>query len=237
MLHYWAREIENLKKLVLSLGAIVEEQIQRAMLALERRDVELAAEVAARDREVDTLEIVIEEECLKILALYQPVADELRFVISVLKMNIDLERIGDLAANIAKRAKYLSKKEPIDMVSEFDVVAEKVQDMVKKSLDSLVNTDEKLAREVIAADDVVDNLTKLMLKKTIDAIEKKPDRAKDYFSVRSISKNLERMADSATNIAEDVVYLCSGEIIRHAESLAGEAENITGEEEQEMQGQ
>src|SRR5437667_10447222 len=135
MLHYWQREIENLKKLVLSLGAIVEEQIQRAMLALERRDGELAAEVASKDREVDILEIVIEEECLKILALYQPVADELRFVISVLKMNMDLERIGDLAANIAKRAKYLSKKENIEMISAFKVVAEKVQNMVKKELD------------------------------------------------------------------------------------------------------
>jgi phosphate transport system protein len=233
MLHYWAREIENLKKLVLSLGAIVEEQIQRAMLALERRDVELATEVIAKDREVDSLEIVIEEECLKILALYQPVANELRFVISVLKMNIDLERIGDLASNIAKRARYLAKKEKIDMISEFDVIADKVQNMVKKSLDSLVNTDEKLAREVIQADDEVDKLTKHMLKKTIGAIEKDALRTKDYFSIRSIAKNLERMADSATNIAEDVVYLCSGEIIRHSEASTGEA----GEEVQEMQGQ
>jgi phosphate transport system protein len=230
MLHYWQREIENLKKLVLSLGAIVEEQIQRAMLALERRDTELATEVAARDREVDALEIVIEEECLKILALYQPVANELRFVISVLKMNIDLERIGDLASNIAKRARYLSRKEKIDMIKDFDIIAGKVQDMVKKSLDALVNSDEKLAREVIAADDEVDRLTKQILKLTITAIEKDPLRTKDYFSVRSISKNLERMADSATNIAEDVVYLCSGEIIRHAEELSSE-------ESPDMQGQ
>jgi len=222
MLHYWQREIENLKKLVLSLGAIVEEQIQRAMLALERRDGELANEVALRDREIDSLEIVIEEECLKILALYQPVANELRFVISVLKMNIDLERIGDLASNIAKRARYLSKKEKIDMISDFEVVSAKTQAMVKNSLDALVNLDEKLAREVISADDEVDKLTKQFLKKTITAIEKEPQRTKDYFSIRSVSKNLERMADSATNIAEDVVYLCSGEIIRHAEELSSE---------------
>ena len=111
MLHYWQREIDNLKKLILSLGALVEEQIQRAMLALERRDAELANEVISKDREIDSLEIVIEEECLKILALYQPVAKELRFVVAVLKMNNDLERMGDLAANIAKRARYLSKKD------------------------------------------------------------------------------------------------------------------------------
>jgi phosphate transport system protein len=215
MLHYWQREIENLKKLVLSLGALVEEQINRAMLALERRDAELAREVILKDREIDSLEIVIEEECLKILALYQPVAKELRFVVAVLKMNNDLERMGDLASNIAKRARYLSKKEKIELNSEFGTVADKVQSMVKKSLDSLVNTDVRLAKEVCAADDEVDRLTKQMLKKTISAVQTNPGRTKDYFSIRSVSKNLERIADSATNIAEDVVYLCSGEIIRH----------------------
>lgn len=215
MLHYWQREIENLKKLILSLGAIVEEQIQRSLLALERRDSDLADEVISRDREVDSLEILIEEECLKILALYQPVAKELRFVVAVLKMNNDLERMGDLASNIARRARYLSKKEKIDLIPEFANVGDKVQLMVKKSLDALVNTDINLAHEVIAADDEVDKLTKQMLKRTINAIEKDSDKTKEYFSIRSISKNLERIADSATNIAEDVVYLCSGEIIRH----------------------
>ncbi len=222
MLHYWQREIENLKKLILSLGAIVEEQIQRSLLALDRRDAELADGVISRDREVDSLEILIEEECLKILALYQPVAKELRFVVAVLKMNNDLERMGDLASNIARRARYLAKKEKIDLIPEFSTVGDKVQQMVKKSLDALVNTDISLAQEVIAADDEVDKLTKQMLKRTINAIEKDPEKTKEYFSIRSISKNLERIADSATNIAEDVVYLCSGEIIRHIESLGTE---------------
>lgn len=224
MLHYWQREIENLKKLILSLGAIVEEQIQRSLLALERRDTELADEVISRDREVDSLEILIEEECLKILALYQPVANELRFVVAVLKMNNDLERMGDLASNIARRARYLSKKEKIDLISEFRNIGSKVQQMVKKSLDSLVNMDIGLAREVLIADDEIDKLTKQTLKKTINLIEKDPDLAKEYFSIRSISKNLERIADSATNIAEDVVYLCSGEIIRH------QSDDFTAEE-------
>jgi phosphate transport system protein len=226
MLHYWQKEIENLKKLVLSLGALVEEQIQHAILALERRDAELANTVIQKDKEIDSLEIVIEEECLKILALYQPVAKELRFVVAVLKMNNDLERMGDLAANIAKRARYLSKKEKIDLVADFGLVAEKAQAMVKKSLDALVNTDVNLAREVCASDDEVDKLTKHMLKRTINAIEKNPERTKDYFSIRSVSKNLERIADSATNIAEDVIYLCSGDIIRH------QAEDFNPEESQ-----
>jgi len=215
MLHYWQREIENLKKLVLSLGAIVEEQIQSAMLALERRDSNLAKEVIIKDREIDSMEIVIEEECLKILALYQPVAKELRFVVSVLKMNNDLERMGDLAANIAERSLHLVNKEKMDIISDFSVAAIKVQSMVKKSLDALVNTDINLAKEVCSADDEVDDLTRDMLIKIMSLIEKNPSKTKEYFSVRSVSKNLERIADSATNIAEDVVYLCSGEIIRH----------------------
>jgi phosphate transport system protein len=215
MLHYWQREIENLKKLILSLGAIVEEQIQRAMLAVERRDSNLAKEVVTKDREIDSMEIVIEEECLKILALYQPVAKELRFVVAVLKMNNDLERMGDLAANIAERASFLAVRGKTDLISQFPVVTGKVESMVKKSLDALVNTDMNLAKEVCAADDEVDLLTKEMLDKTVEAIEKNPKKTKEYFSIRSVSKNLERIADSATNIAEDVVYLCSGEIIRH----------------------
>jgi phosphate transport system protein len=217
MLHYWQREIENLKKLVLSLGAIVEEQIQRAMLALEIRDEKLADEVILKDREIDSLEIVIEEECLKILALYQPVAKELRFVVAILKMNNDLERMGDLASNMAERAKYLSNKEKINLVYDLSEIAEKTQAMVKKSLDALVNTDINLAKEVCAADDEVDEMTRQLILKTIDAVEKNPERTGDYFNIRSVSKNLERIADSATNIAEDVVYLCSGEIIRHKE--------------------
>lgn len=215
MLHYWQREIDNLKKLVLSLGAIVEEQIQRSMLALKRRDDTLAEEVIKKDREIDSLEIVIEEECLKILALYQPVAKELRFVIAVLKMNNDLERMGDLASNIAKRAIFLSKKEKISLIDDLELAAGKAQNMVKKSLDALVNTDVSLAKEVCEDDDEVDDLTKTMLLKTVEEIEKNPKRTEEYFNIRSISKNLERIADSATNIAEDVIYLCTGEIIRH----------------------
>lgn len=214
-MHYWQKEIDNLKKLILGLGAIVEEQIQKSMNALERRDIQLADEIIDKDREVDLLEIEIEEECLKILALYQPVAKELRFVVTVLKMNNDLERIGDLAEGIAKRTKSLSKTTRLGILSELNPIAKKVKAMLKKSLDALVNLDVELARDVIASDDEVDELTKQFLQKTVVAVEKEPGRAKDYFHVRSISKNLERIADSSTNVAEDVVYLCSGEIIRH----------------------
>lgn len=220
MLYHWHHEIENLKAEILTLGALVEEQIRKAMTALDKRDSELAEEVILGDKKIDEFEIHIEEECLKILALYQPVARELRFVVTVLKMNNDLERIGDLAANIAKRARFLSKRDKIDLVAKFALVATKVQSMVKRALESLVNTDMEVAREVISADDEIDKLTKQLLKETIKATEQNCHYVKEYFSIRSISKNLERIADSATNIAEDVIYLCSGEIVRHQEEFS-----------------
>jgi len=222
MEHHWHREIDNLKVEIIKLGVLVQQQIQKAIDALERQDLELANEVIHGDKKIDEYEIKIEEECLKILALYQPVASELRFVITVLKMNNDLERMGDLAANIARRAKFLSKRNKIELIEEFNPISAKVQLMVKTALDSLVNTDTAQARIVISSDDEIDKLTKQLLKKTIKAIEQNCQNVKEYFSIRSISKNLERIADSATNIAEDVIYLCTGEIVRHQEELSAD---------------
>lgn len=220
----WQREIEKLKNSILSLSSLIEEQITKAMLALERRDIDLAKLTTKKDEEVDNMEIQIEEECLKILALYQPVADELRFIVSALKMNNDLERIGDLAANIAKRAAFLSKREKLEIVDDLKDISVKARSMVKKSLDALINKDVELARQVLISDDEVDSLNKALLKKLIAEIKLNPERTKEYFSVQSVSKSLERIADSATNIAEDVVYLCTGQIIRH------KGNEFTGEE-------
>jgi phosphate transport system protein len=220
----WQREIEKLKNSILSLSSLIEEQITKAMLALERRDIDLAKQTIKKDEEVDIMEIQIEEECLKILALYQPVADELRFIVSALKMNNDLERIGDLAANIAKRAAFLSKKEKLEIVDDLKDISVKARNMVKKSLDALIYKDVELARQVLISDDEVDSLNKAILKKLLVEIKLNPERAKEYFSVQSVSKSLERIADSATNIAEDVVYLCTGQIIRH------KGNEFTGEE-------
>lgn len=211
----WHREIEKLKKSILFLSSLVEEQIDNAMLSLEKRDIELAELVIKKDEEIDDMEIHIEEECLKILALYQPVANELRFIVAFLKMNNDLERIGDLAANIAKRSIYLSKKEKILIVDDLKEISVKAKTMLKKSLDALINMDVELARQVLISDDEVDSSTKKLLRKIINEIQNNPEKAKEYFCIRFVSKSLERIADSATNIAEDVVYLCTGQIIRH----------------------
>jgi len=220
----WQREMEKLKISILSLSSLIEEQITKAMLALERRDIDLAKQTIKKDEEIDNMEIQIEEECLKILALYHPVADELRFIVSALKMNNDLERIGDLAANIAKRAAFLSKREKLTIVDDLKDISIKARNMLKKSLDALINKDVELARQVLIADDEVDSLNKAILKKLLVEIKLNPERAKEYFSIQSVSKSLERIADSATNIAEDVVYMCTGQIIRH------QGNEFTGEE-------
>ena len=149
------REIEILKRLLLSHGAMVEDAIAKAIHALKEKDEELARSVIQSDKEIDMMEVRIEEECLKILALHQPVAHDLRFVISVMKINHDLERMGDQASSIAKRAIYISTHQMLDLPLDFPKMAEKSQSMVKRALDSLVNEDPQLAREIIKDDDEI----------------------------------------------------------------------------------
>src|SRR6478736_2149275 len=150
------RQIDGLKQKILFVGTLVEEAITKAISALINRDSNLAKAVIDADTEIDTMEVDVEEEVLKILALYQPVAADLRFVVAVLKINNDLERMGDLAGNIAKRVVYLAKADPMDLAIDFRSMAAKAQNMVKQSLDALVNADTALARQVRAEDDEVD---------------------------------------------------------------------------------
>src|SRR5215471_16695579 len=147
------RQVDLLKQKILYVGTLVEESIAKAIAALINRDAPLAAKVMEADNLIDRMEVEVEEECLKILALYQPVAADLRFVVAVLKINNDLERMGDLAQNIAKRASYIAKAESMDLPIDFRSMAAKAQNMVKQSLDALVNSDTGLARTVRAEDD------------------------------------------------------------------------------------
>jgi len=209
------REIEKLKKLVLTLGADVEECVHKAVQSLESRDRALAEQVIGGDEEVDRSEVFLEEECLKILALYQPVAIDLRFVIAVLKINNDLERIGDLAVNIAERAMYLAAQEPVVIPFDFVGMADKTQLMLKRSLDALVNMDTREAWEVCAMDDEVDAINRQMYEQVQEGIRQRPDQMPSFIHCLSTSRHLERIADHATNIAEDVIYMVAGEIVRH----------------------
>jgi len=209
------REIDKLKKEILFMGAEVEDALGKAVDALITRNSELAEEVIKSDEEMDQLEVEIEEECLKILALHQPVAIDLRYVIAILKINNDLERIGDLGVNIAERAVYLSSHAPIDLPLDFRGMAEMAQLMLKRSLDALVNLDATLARQVRASDDEVDAINRYMYTLMEDYIKENPQRISEVLHLLSASRHLERVADQATNIAEDVIYMVEGEIVRH----------------------
>lgn len=226
------REIDKLKKKILFMGAEVEDSVRRAVESLVTKNAALAEEVIASDEEMDQLEVEIEEECLKILALHQPVAIDLRYVIAILKINNDLERIGDLGVNIAERAAYLATHAPMDLPLDFRGMAEMAQLMLKRSLDSLVNLDPHLAKQVRASDEDVDNLNRHMYDLIQDYIRGNPDRVAESLHLLSASRHLERIADQATNIAEDVIYMVEGEIVRHQPEVFTDQDELPSEKSQ-----
>ena len=209
------KEIEKLKKMTVSLGADVEDNLHKAVQSLETRDMVLGEKIIAADRAIDLREVDLEEECLKILALHQPVAIDLRFVIAVLKINNDLERIGDLAVNISEKAVFLASQPPTDIPFDFSGMAEKAKAMLRNSLGSLVNMDTVLAHAVCAADDEVDAINREMYDLVQDGIREDMDKMERLIHYLGAARHLERVADLATNIAEDVIYMVDGEIIRH----------------------
>lgn len=209
------REIDKLKKMLMSLCEVVEESLRQAVKSIKERDEKLAEKVIETDIEIDHMEVDIEEECLKILALYQPVAIDLRFIITALKINNDLERIGDLAVNLAERSKFLAGRQSENIPFDFDEMTEKTKSMLHKSLEALVNMDAKLAYEVCAADDEIDAINRQMYLMVQDTICNHPERTESLVHLLSASRHLERVADHATNIAEDVIYMIEGRIVRH----------------------
>lgn len=215
MSQHLQREIEQLKKKILALGATVENSVHDAVEAVEYRNSDLAAKVVLRDKEIDQLEVDLEEDCLKILALHQPVAIDLRFIVAVLKINSDLERIGDLSVNLAERAQLLGASPPITVPFDFVSIADNTQRMLRLSLDSLVNLNAKIARDVCRMDDDVDRANREAYGLVKDVIRIHPEHADILIAYLSVSRYLERIADHATNIAEDVIYMTEGFIARH----------------------
>ena len=214
---HFSRELENIKKLILSLGAIVEERVRMATNAIEDNDAKLAQRIIKSDYEIDEMEVDIEEECLKVLALHQPVAIDLRFIIAVIKINNELERIGDQAVNIAERVGVTAKSEQLEMFFDYSAMGEKAQRMLKMSLDALVKMDYDEAFNVVMMDDEVDAIKEQAYDRVKRAMREHPDKIGYLINLFLISRHLERLADHTTNIAEEVVYLIEGEIVRHAE--------------------
>lgn len=208
-------EIRRLKKRILTIGVTVVEAIQKALTALHERREEIAREVIEGDRRIDRAEVEVEEECLKILALHQPVAEDLRFIAAVMKINNDLERMGDEAVNIAEHAAFLASTAPIPVPTQLKDMTEATMLMVRDSLDAFVNSDSRASRQVCARDDEVDQYNREIINIIWKMMEQDPKTIGRATHLFSVSRHLERIADHATNIAEDVVYMVEGKIIRH----------------------
>lgn len=211
------RELEKLKKQIFELCAMIEENFQEVVQSLIEFDNDQAEKVIKHDDDIDNKEIEVEEECLKILALHQPVAIDLRFIIAALKINNELERIGDLAVNIAKRIVQIIKLKKIELSFDFNELLTKSMAMLHKSIDAFINFDTKTCYEVIAADDEVDKLNKKMFVIFKEGSKRNPEDIDILLHYLSISRCLERIADHATNIAEDVIYMINGDIVRHTQ--------------------
>ena len=213
------KQLNNLKKRVLSLGALVEERVTMATNTISSYDTDLALKVVTTDYEVDEAEVEIEEECLKILALYQPVAVDLRFIIAVIKINNDLERIGDQAVNIAQRVLVMAKEKDKNINENFffdySEMIERVKVMLRQSLDSLINMDADLAIDVCQKDDAVDEINRKAYSSIKKIMSEHPKQLSYLINKFLISRHLERLADHTTNIAEEVIYMIEGEIVRH----------------------
>lgn len=210
------RLLHELKQRLLFLSSTVEDSVAKVVSALANRDAPLAREVIAADAEIDSLEVAVEAECLRILALHQPVAGDLRFVVATLKINNDLERMGDLAKKIGKNVVYLCNAQPPEVQLDFREIAAQSRSMVKRSMDAFVNGDVELARQVLIDDDHVDELKSHMYDELRDAIRRRPEQLEALLKLYSIVRNLERLGDMATHIAEEVIYMVEGEVVRHS---------------------
>ncbi|MGB1756314.1 MAG: phosphate signaling complex protein PhoU [Pseudomonadales bacterium] len=209
------RDLDNLRKDILRLGDLVRESTLKSIELFNTRELSLAEDVNTFELHINELEVDIEENCLKILALHQPVAIDLRFIVVVMKVTNDLERMGDQAVNIVQRVKALMKEPSHSFDLPIDAMTDTVQDMVALSLEALVNQDPDLARRVVQIDDLVDDLHTKNYQALRVAVENAPSLVSQAMSLATISSNLERVGDLCTNIAEEVIFMVEGKVIRH----------------------
>jgi phosphate transport system protein len=212
---HFHEELAKLKSRLLDMSSMAEELMRLAVQALRERDTEKADAVIVGDREIDALEIEVDDACIHLLALQQPMARDLRLITMAMKISNDLERVGDHAVNIAQAVKHLVEYPPIANFPEIDEMARQASDMLSDALDHFVRGDAQGARDVCARDDGVDALHESMFRILITHMMEDPRRIGPAMSLFLVSRNLERIADLATNIAEDVVFLVEGRTIKH----------------------
>ena len=213
---HYERELRDVKENLLYLGSLVEKAIELAIKALMERNTELARKVICDDNAIDQLDLEIEEKCIRILALRQPTARDLRYITTAIKINGHLERIGDMAANIAEKAIILSEEPPMKPYIDIPRMAVIARGMIKESLDSLVNEDINLAQKVRIEDETIDNLNEQVFRELLTFMMEDPKKIHRALIIMQISKNLERIADHAEGIADMIVYMVTGKIVRHA---------------------
>lgn len=208
-------ELARINEQILRMGGLVEQQIREAMKALVDRDSELARRIIANDRTVNAMDVEIDENCVRVLALQQPTAGDLRFVTTAMKLSTELERMSDLAENIAERALELNEEPQLKPYIDLPRMANWTMRMVKETLDAFVRHDAALARKVCADDDFVDDLTEQLFRELLSFMIEDPKTITRAIRLTFIGKYIERIADHATNMAELVVYMVEGKIIRH----------------------
>jgi phosphate transport system protein len=213
---HYERELRDVKESLLYLGALVEKAIELAVKALLDRDTEIARKVICDDNTIDQLDVEIEEKCIRILALRQPTARDLRYITTAIKINGHLERIGDMAANIAEKAIILSEEPPMKPYIDIPRMAEIARAMIKESLDALVNEDTNLAQKVRVEDETIDNLNEQVFRELLTFMLEDPKNIHRSLIIMQISKSLERISDHAVGIADMVVYMVTGKSVRHA---------------------
>lgn len=219
MTKHLERELDHLRGELINQFGVVEQMIQLAVRSLVERRVDLADRVIQSDTGVDETDIRIEEECLKLLALHQPVATDMRWLICVVKVNGELERMADLACNIAERAKSLDLFPLFPVPEEMTEMVMATTSMVKTSLDAFVERDSKKATEAIRADDLVDAMNRVVIDQLHEMMKSDSDQIEPGVHCFSASRHLERIADLAESISEDVIYLVEGEIVRHKHGM------------------
>lgn len=210
-----SEELERLKEMLLKMAALVESSIRDSVGSLVERDTDLADNVIEDDHKINRLDVEIDEECIRLLALKQPMGKDLRFITTAMKITTDLERIADNSVNIAERAVELDKEPQLKPYIDVPKMRNIAGGMVRDAIDAFVKEDKKLAMDVIVRDDEVDDLNDAVLKELMFIMTQDPTTVSRAMKVSYVSKYLERMADHATNIAEMVIYMVEGKIIRH----------------------
>lgn len=219
MYHYLEEELEQLKMKIIKMGSLVEEQIENSFKALFEGNTELAQTVIRRDDEVDKYDIKIDKHCQRIFALTQPVAFDLRLIMSALMINNDLERMGDIAVNISERAEPLINHTDLLKKMQIQELTIKIKKIVKSSIDCFVNSDAELAKSIILLDAEIDKLDRELFDRITNEMKSNPDLIIPCSHVLTLIRNIERLSDHAANIAEDVIFLIDAKIIRHSKDL------------------